>query len=205
MYIDDFFPTPVSETMLHRTLNEHELICFSKERKNSKRNYGNFISINQFVLERTELQDLKQIIVDKLNDYFNKVFEPETRVELYITNSWVNWSESEEFHHQHTHPNSIISGVLYIDTEEDDSITFYNPNNFLGNLKIKSRGTGKWTSDNWKCPVKKESLLIFPSTLKHGVEPRPNTSKKTRVSLSFNTWFRGTIGNPNTSDGLTIK
>lgn len=205
MDIEDFFPTPVSEIMLPRSLNKHELLCISSERNNSKINFGNFISINQFVLEKMELQHLKQIITDNINKYFRLVFEPENQVELYITNSWFNWTENGDFHHPHNHPNSILSGVFYVDAEEDDSITFFNPNNFLGNLRIKSRETGKWASATWKCPVKKGSMLIFPSTLRHQVEPRSNTCKRTRISLSFNTWFRGTIGNPNTSDGLTMK
>ena len=58
---------------------------------------------------------------------------PKEELDFYITQSWINITKPDEFHHEHFHTNSIISGVFYISTEEDDAITFSNPN-------IKTKG-----------------------------------------------------------------
>ena len=40
--------------------------------------------------------------------------------------------------------------------------------------------------------VNNQELVMFPSYLRHSV-PR-NETKQTRVSISFNTWVKGTLG-----------
>jgi uncharacterized protein (TIGR02466 family) len=204
MVIEDFFPIPVSEVNLYKTLNEDELRVINSEKRHTIKNHGNLTSQNQFVLDRVELQHLKQNITNQINDFFKKVFEPTSDIQLYITNSWLNWTENNDYHHLHYHPNSLISGVFYVDSDDGDSISFMNPNNFLGNLKVKSPETGKWASLYWHCPIRKGNMVMFPSTLKHEVVNRPNTCKRTRISLAFNTWFKGTMGDSTTSNSLTI-
>ena len=46
-------------------------------------------------------------------------------IEIYITISWINYTETNQYHHAHSHPNSVISGVYYIETDESDTITFF--------------------------------------------------------------------------------
>jgi hypothetical protein len=32
----------------------------------------------------------------------------------YITQSWLNYTETNQYHHKHEHPNSLVSGVFYV-------------------------------------------------------------------------------------------
>ena len=194
MIIGDFFPTPIGYNPLSRNLYKSEIDFINNERKNVMLNGGNFASLNKYILDKDELKDLKTLLTKNVNEYFKNVFEPEKDVELYITNSWLNWTENEQFHHQHSHPNSLISGVFYIDVVCGDTINFFNPNRFFGNIKIKGEDSGKWNSKEWKWPVDKNHLLVFPSTLDHRVCNRPTGFSGTRVSLAFNTWFKGCLG-----------
>ena len=41
-------------------------------------------------------------------------------------------------------------------------------------------------------PMKKGELILFPSNLQHSVPA--NQSDEDRISLSFNTWIKGDIG-----------
>ena len=203
MKIESFFPIPVSFNKIPRDLNKNEINFIHNERKRAVKNPGNLVSLNKYILDTHELKDLKSILTNHINEYFKTVFEPEKNVELYITNSWLNWNENGDFHHLHRHPNSLISGVIYIETVSGDSINFFNPNDLLGNIKINTTGgTGKWTCEEWKCPVDKNYVMLFPSTLKHRVDSRRCLCNNTRISLAFNTWFKGIIGSRETADAL---
>jgi uncharacterized protein (TIGR02466 family) len=193
MEIKHFFPIPVSYVKMLRNLDKNEIDFINNQKKLSKKNGGNLISENKYILDSHELCDLKQNITDVMNEYFKNVFEPKKGVELYITNSWLNWTENDQFHHRHCHPNSLVSGVFYINTSSSDEITFFNPNKILGNININSPEKGIFSTQTWSFGVNKNHLLLFPSTLEHGVDERP-PSNNTRLSLSFNTWFKGEIG-----------
>ena len=61
-----------------------------------------------------------------MQDYFNKVLCAKN-VKPYITQSWLNYTRANQFHHRHEHPNSFVSGVLYINADKaTDRINFYN-------------------------------------------------------------------------------
>ena len=53
---------------------------------------------------------------------------PQNNVEIYITQSWLNYIDENQYHPMHYHPNSVVSGVLYLDCDKDnDRIHFFSP------------------------------------------------------------------------------
>ena len=50
-----------------------------------------------------------------------------------------------------------------------------------------------YNSATFTMPLKMVELIIFPSHLTHGVPA--NQSDEARISLSFNTWVKGNLGN----------
>jgi uncharacterized protein (TIGR02466 family) len=199
MHIQPFFPTPIGIIRIDEAVNKKilELIKIKqlKFRKNTGSG-GNSISSDLHILDNDELSDIKKVLTDSVNEYLKEIVHSGKDVELYITNSWINMNKNGESHHPHKHQNSIVSGVLYIDTCEEDTITFMNPNiKMFGNLDLGSKtSTTIWDSNEWNLSAMVNTLIMFPSSLPHDVKPRPNTCKGTRISLSFNTWFKGTIG-----------
>ena len=195
MRIEQFFPTPLGINRIDEALNKKILAFIKSKDMKLKRNVGgNSISSDLYILESDELSDIKKVLTDSVNEYFKEIANPGKDVELYITNSWINVNKNGESHHPHKHPNSIVSTVLYIDTSEGDTITFMNPyTNIFGNLSFGNNLT-RWNSTEWSVPVTTNTLIVFPSTLTHRVHLRPNICTGTRISLSFNTWFKGTIG-----------
>lgn len=210
MDIHDFFPIPVAYFKMDNDITEEQNKFISNERiYNSKQNALNIGSKHAYVLDEDIFKNIKDNIIQKVNEYFQKVFNPIEPVELYITNSWLNWTYDGQSHHSHYHPNSIISGVIYVSVEDYDSLTFENPNmEMLGNLRVNSSKEGKkskWYSDTWTCPIKKKHVIMFPSTLRHNVETRPQAeSKGARISIAFNTWFKGKFGHEYTSTELSL-
>ena len=206
MRIEPFFPIPVGITHIDKALNKKilELIKIKKWNITKNGDAGNSISSDVHILDNDELSDIKKVLTDSVNEYLKEIVNPGKDVELYITNSWINVNKNGESHHPHKHPNSIVSAVLYIDTCEEDTISFINKssNTLFGNLQFGPTPTTKWNVPEWNLSAMVNTLVMFPSTLPHHVNPRPNTCKGTRISLSFNTWFKGTIGGEGTPDQL---
>ncbi len=128
----------------------------------------------------------------RVDDYFQKIITPKDNVSPYITQSWVNWTQSGEEHHKHAHSNSIFSGVFYIDADEEyDSIVFFKRHTYES-LTIEPNEFHLFNSESWNFKVKTGDIILFPSTLGHKVESK--VGDNIRTSLSFNTFVKGTIG-----------
>lgn len=197
VHIDNFFPIPVGSVQLDHKLTEKIKDFIEKNEISFTKNVsGNGISSNFYILNHNELSDVKNVLTDTVNEYFKKIINNGIDTKLHITNSWLTSSRNGESHHVHTHPNSIISCVLYLNVDEEDSIVFFNPNSgdMFGNMRFSPYGT-MWLQSEWVVKPTNNTLIMFPSTLAHTVPTRPETCKGERMSMSFNTWIKNaTIG-----------
>jgi len=135
-------------------------------------NVGNITSLNSNIFN-DKLKNLKQFCEQHLNIYVKEVINPKEELDFYITQSWLNITKPGEYHHDHSHPNSIISGVFYVSTEEDDKIRFTDPNRKIKELiKIAQKEWNLWNSTNWYFSSITNELLLFPSWLNHAVIER---------------------------------
>jgi uncharacterized protein (TIGR02466 family) len=117
--------------------------------------------------------------------------KPSTNVSLKITQSWANYAKNGQEHTTHLHQNSIISGVFYVNTNQNDKIIFYR-NTSLRHFKIETEEYNSWNSDELWFSSEEGNLLLFPSLLAHRV---PEViGEKERISISFNSFFSGEIG-----------
>ena len=159
-----------------------------------KPNTFNQSTINNYIFNE-RLEKLKQFCEQQLKRYVKEIINPKYDVELYITQAWLNVTKPGGAHHSHSHPNSIISGVFYIETEEDDKITFVDPCIQVRNLvSIENEDFNIWNSDTWFFPTNAGELILFPSWLTHRVEGNEKATTD-RISLSFNTFAKGVLGN----------
>jgi uncharacterized protein (TIGR02466 family) len=189
--IELIFPTPVMFNTLNREFTTLELNYIKGHSKKTYQNMGNTTSLNNYILNEPELSGLKNIVQQNIENYISKVYKPKYPVMPYITQSWLNWTEPGEYHHTHEHPNSFISGVLYINSDiKEDKIKFYKPG--YQQINLDSDIYDMLNSKSWWFSVKTKDIVIFPSSLTHNVEKV--TSGKTRISLAFNTFLKGTIG-----------
>lgn len=200
--IVELFPTPVFRDNISRQFTQIEIDCFlSAERKV---NVGNISSKEQYILRNTALTPLHSLLEQKVKEYFQLVYKPEESVNIYITQSWLNYSEVGQHHHRHCHPNSFISGVLYINASSvSDKIHFYKRE--YPQIFVKPKEYNTWNSESWWLPVETGDLLLFPSNLEHMVEPiEEDGARDTRISLAFNTFVNGPLGNYEQSNELVL-
>jgi len=199
MIIQPLFPTVIAKFDLDPPLTEKEkTILYNLETRNNTYNKS---SVETSVLENSDLRRLKDFFTFCINQYLNEIIIPDTKCELYITQSWTNYTEQYQQHHRHNHPNSIVSGVFYINVDENrDRISFYKKEETQ--IRIHSKIFNDLNSNLWWIPVKNNLLILFPSNIDH--EVLLVTEGDIRVSLSFNTFVKGVIGSKGHLDQLIL-
>jgi uncharacterized protein (TIGR02466 family) len=197
--IHNLFPTPIGRYELGRDLTAKELSFLKKQETRS--NMGNITSTNNTILKSKELTNLRDFIETKVSEYFTEVYKPKHKVGLKVTQSWTNYTEHGQYHHKHAHPNSFVSGVFYIQSDkEKDKIYFYKDG--YQQIKFPPSEWNVWNSESWWFEVGTGDLILFPSSLTHMVQTVE--SEKTRISLSFNTFPVGHVGDEMDLTGLSL-
>jgi len=186
------FPQPIIKTNIGREWTEKEKDFISYHSENTYNNMGNTTSNDRYVLNAPEAKGFSDLISEGIKEYVEKVICPKHPLEFYVTQSWLNFTKTGQYHHTHEHPNSIISGVLYIDADEEkDKILFHNPIKYR-QISIPTKEWNWFNSQTWFFQVKTGDMILFPSSLTHNVETKDGNN--TRCSLAFNVFAKGYIG-----------
>jgi uncharacterized protein (TIGR02466 family) len=137
-------------------------------------------------------QDLYNWLNSCIEEAKENLYIPE-EVKLEITSCWVNKTRKLQAHHRHTHPNSFMSGILYLSEDHSGGLTdFITENIWWKNFKwLQFCDSPNARTIQQKYTPKKGKLLLFPSSLQHGVTAVLDNS--VRYTISFNTFFSGPI------------
>jgi uncharacterized protein (TIGR02466 family) len=190
--INGIFPTPIYISKLNRELTNKELSFIDKTKLDVHKNEGNTTSNDNYILNHKSFKDLKTDLDLRVQDYFDKIICPANSITPYITQSWLNYTETNQYHHKHQHPNSLVSGVFYINCHEEyDKIKFFNDT--YKSIRLEIKDWNIWNSETWWFSVKTGDIILFPSSLTHMVETKQGDN--TRISLAFNVFIKGTVGN----------
>jgi uncharacterized protein (TIGR02466 family) len=190
--IQNLFATPIYMSNIDRTFTKKELQFVTKQKKHCINNTGNINTKDNYILNRKEFENIKKFLDQCCKNYLETIISPKNNIELYITQSWLNYTEENQYHHKHEHPNSVISGVLYFNCDKkNDKITFSNTKTYQ-QIKPEIKDFNIWNSETWWFALEKGQLIMFPSSTTHQVETKKGNN--TRISLAFNTFYKGTIG-----------
>lgn len=157
-------------------------------------NIGNLMSKNDKVLDSKELSNLKLFIDEQIFVFKKNLMRMKDENEIYITQSWVNNSNLNQFHPKHKHPNSVISGVMFLGENNIESlppIRFHRTLEMFP-LEFSFDDLNEFNASCREFDPVQGMLILFPSLLQHDVGV--NTSDRVRTSISFNTYVRGTVG-----------
>lgn len=154
------------------------------------KNYQNWISTSQEVLNDSAYDKLLQGISAGISEYFYGIMGARQDVELFITESWFNKTEKGQTHHRHWHPNSLLSGVVYLQSEGDTGRIKFITSQY-DTIEYSIVDANLYNSRSWSVTPEAGSMVIFPSNVEHLVEEYQGDTP--RISLAFNTFVRGNI------------
>lgn len=196
------FPTPIMTEQLNRAFTKKELEAVKKHASKTRETVSNVVSKNQYILDMLEFKALKAELTDIASNYIKQIHKPKYPIEIYITQSWLNWTSKDQYHAMHEHPNSFVSGVIYFDADRTkDSIIFYRSE--YRQLLIEPIKYDEITSGSKWFNIHTGDIILFPSHMTHGVNPIKE--KRTRLSLAFNTFIKGKLGDHDTSTELILE
>jgi uncharacterized protein (TIGR02466 family) len=138
-----------------------------KKRRNSIKDY--------------ELKNLGAYIEKHVRNYI-KVSEAWEYKDIFLSDSWANYTINGAKARWHQHHDSVVSGVYYYKTTGNDgNIMFKTPNPYIN---LESFPIGEQVHKYVTYTPSIGKIIIFPGWLEHEVEP--NNSSEPRISFSFN-------------------
>jgi uncharacterized protein (TIGR02466 family) len=198
--VQPLFSVPLVRTNIDVTLSEEEVVTLESLLAEVTHTHSNKASKNTSVLELPAFSRLAKEVNTALKYYMENV-AMNAELECYVTQSWVNCNDTDNYHEHHYHSNSFLSGVLYLELPPDSGvIAFSNP--FRMPLSVHPSEFTQYNSCGWGVSATEGDLLVFPSSVSHSVSA--NLSNSRRVSLAFNTFLKGRVGGVESLDRLFL-
>ena len=193
------FPTPVLITKYDDDISEETKYVENLEYISQKDN-KNFKSKDSYLMKHEIFKKIKSFFGESIIKYTEKILNSKQR--LVITQCWTNKNPPGAKHHEHVHPNSILSGVFVFRIGGKlPPIQFAKSTQSA--MKLDPAKYNNITAETFLLPCVPGELLLFPSNLKHSVPI--NLSEETRYSMSFNTFCIDILGSENSLTHLDIR
>ena len=193
------FPTPLLivpyEQPIDKELEYLKTISYREQKSN-----GNYRSDDSYLLRNEEFKDIKNFLKECIDRFTTNVLN--TKQRLVITQCWANRNPKGSKHHEHVHPNSIVSGVMYFQINEKLPPIAFSKDRQDG-MKLDPEKYNHMNSESFMLPCKPGELILFPSSLKHSVPI--NQGEEDRISVSFNTFCIDAIGSEQSLTHLDIR
>lgn len=196
--IISLFSTPIFSTEFLQSTQINDLIEFLRMQQNPSKVLNDHIQTQDDLHEKKELKEFCSKLLEvakSICDFNHLVYD-----DLYITTMWATIATSETyFHPQHIHPNSLLSGILYLQGPKDCSGTmFYDPRPTVQVFEPDYTDANHFNISRYETNFKPGKMLIFPSWFPHGVmtSDTPYGEDDARITLSFNIMFTGKINKP---------
>ena len=193
------FPTPVQiykyENSIEKELKYIEGVEWKQQVANA-----NIKTKDSYLTKHEQLKNIISFFKECIDDYCNTIISSEQR--LVITQLWCNKNPKGSKHHEHVHPNSILSGVFYLRQDPKlPPIQFAKSNQEA--MKLDPRKYNTYNAETFLLPCTSGELILFPSNLRHSVPV--NQGDEERISLSFNTFSVDALGSEDSLTHLDIR
>ena len=203
--ITAFGATPISHEKVDFKLNEEQMNYILSLEYNSRDFVKDKLKVTKdiFILNNNVMKSVREFLTFKVEEYKKNVLQINN--DLKLTSSWIAINKKNSKHHSHTHRNSFLSTVYYINCKSgalDIEIAkspleqgYYFEYDIIQNNVFNSRVL---TLD-----VKDQSLVIFPSWLVHGTHV--NKDNDDRIILGADFMIEGLFGSREANDLIEIK
>ena len=139
------------------------------------------------ILLEPEFKEIHDFVKSSAQDFLHNVLELEYE-EFFVTESWLNISGKGGYQKVHNHSNSIISGTLYLKSEEGHPPLDFKKQKmefgpFISLTEHYKKGNPN-TASTLSFPSTEDTMLVFNSHLYHGHDE--NQIKSERIGLAWN-------------------
>ena len=203
---DQFNVTPVFRIPLYQstlqTIDQDSIDYIKKteyKRFPADNGYG---STDKFLLDKPALKNLKGLVMKHCEHFIHDVLDVRKDCKFEMTNSWSTKHIKGDESGAHNHANSMLSGVLYLQTDDDSGAILFHKDKSNFNLftptidvPFNNEKLNVFNTDGWAIKPKNNMLILFPSTLYHSVYP--NESDIERYVVAFNLFAFGKFGYDN--------
>jgi uncharacterized protein (TIGR02466 family) len=125
-------------------------------------------------------------LVKEIEFYSNIIAKEVLKISptLKVDNIWVNINGFKDFNIMHKHSSYKISGVFYVNVPKNSGDLICVNDTEIENYIVDILEFNPYNSSINAIIPEENTLYLFPSWLKHYVQP--NLSKEKRISISFN-------------------
>ena len=131
-------------------------------------------STDKFLLDKPELKNLKGLVMKHCEHFIHDVLDVRKDCKFEMTNSWSTKHIKGDESGAHNHANAMISGVLYLQTDDDSGAILFHKDKSNFNLftptidvPFNNEKLNVFNTDGWAIKPKNNMLILFPSTLYH--------------------------------------
>ena len=150
--------------------------------------YGNYTDL---LASHPSFQSLKERLEERASFAYRELLNFHKSGPMKVLNAWFNLAQPGASQAKHSHANCLLSGTLYLHTDENTSITFYHPLS-TGSLHHELYDQAVQSTNQYglryhytqvEVTASAGDCLFWPSHLYHGYT---NNRTPDRLSLSFN-------------------
>lgn len=156
------------------------------------------LSDEMYLLNKKLFLPLQGKVYEHITDYTNNVCGFSQDMSLKITESWYRETKPGNNHGKHNHPNSLLSGIIYVNVPEECSehsgVNFETMHHTFKNFSFEYdiETPNKYNCRRTFVPVKSGDIVLFPSWIDHYVSEN-KSSVSSRKIISFNTFLKGKL------------
>lgn len=190
MNIKTFFGVPFYHSNIPL---ENEIIEFIKnlEYEKIKVNYRHTASHSKtsYVLNLNELYDLKKHILTHSKYFLHDILKISKNINFNLKNSWVMKHEKGDSGQKHFHNNSMYSGVVYLQVNDNTGYFSIHSKNTHCLINLKYDEYNQYNSLIANFLPQNGDIFLFPSDLEHSIQE--NESDVVRYCVAFNFFPEG--------------
>lgn len=194
--VHNLFPKPLFVHDDITTTEEQRDFVYNTEWYRPPADNG-LLTKNTYLLDEDVMKTFKDKVMKCVDLYAQNELGLHKEMTFRMTNSWAVKHETGDWGQSHIHTNSVLSGVYYMDTNEQTGNIHFHRDVNDHVLPLTAR-PGKYTKRNdYNTDVHSvdsitNRLVLFPSDVLHSVGN--NASGWDRYSIAFNFFPKGTWG-----------
>jgi uncharacterized protein (TIGR02466 family) len=161
------------------------------------------VSKNSALLESYGMDRVKNFMVNFTKDFVKNILK--IKQEFYLTQSWATKNAKGARHHEHIHPNTLLSCVYYVQADSGELTISTDRNGLFPNFdfNFELEEFNNFNSKSWTFQVKTGDMVLFPGHLNHS--STPNESDNDRIAIGANFFTRGIFGSYENTDLIEIR